>query len=186
MMTRLLLPLCVAALAVSAERDTRIADAAQRGDRVAVEALLREKADVNSAGGDGSMARHWAADHAARQSLARTLLRAGANVNAVTRVGALTPLHIAATSGAADVVEALLTGGAQPNTAASDGATPTLAAAAGDARSVGLLLDRGADPNALEAAHGQTALMFAASANRASVIKVLLARRRSEDLHQGG
>ncbi|HXA52315.1 MAG TPA: ankyrin repeat domain-containing protein [Candidatus Acidoferrum sp.] len=176
MMTRLLLPLCVAALAVAAEHDTRIADAAQRADRAAVGALLREKADVNSAGGDGSTALHWAAYHADAE-LARTLLQAGANVNAVTRVGALTPLHLAATNGAGDVVEVLLKAGAQPNTAASDGATPLMmAAAAGDARSIGLLLDRGADANALEAAHGQTALMFAAAKNRAATVAVLLRR----------
>src|SRR5258708_31707736 len=106
MMTRLLLSLCVAVLAVAADRDTRIADAAQRADRAAIGALLREKADVNSAGGDGTTALHWAAYHADAE-LARTLVRAGANVNALTRIGALTPLHIAATNRAADVVEAL-------------------------------------------------------------------------------
>ena len=38
-----------------------------------------------------------------------------------------------------------------------------------------MLLDHGADVNAKERAHGQTALMFAAALNRDAVIKVLLA-----------
>jgi uncharacterized protein len=44
-----------------------------------------------------------------------------------------------------------------------------------DAPTVQALLERGADPNVRETAHGQTALMFAASSNRVSVIEVLLA-----------
>ncbi len=44
-----------------------------------------------------------------------------------------------------------------------------------DVQEVKALLDRGADPNALESAHGQTALMFAAAENRVSVIELLLA-----------
>src|SRR5205823_133777 len=39
-----------------------------------------------------------------------------------------------------------------------------------------VLLDRGADVKAREAAHGQTALMFAAALNRDEVIRILMAR----------
>ena len=51
-----------------------------------------------------------------------------------------------------------------------------LAAASGSAQSVTLLLDKGAEVDAREAAWQQTPLMFAASLGRAEVIRVLLAR----------
>ena len=38
-----------------------LADAVQRGDRQAVLALLKARADVNSAQADGATALHWAA-----------------------------------------------------------------------------------------------------------------------------
>ena len=49
-----------------------------------------------------------------------------------------------------------------------------LAAASGDVDSVTALLEHGAEVDALEDAQGQTALMFAASYNRAQAIRVLL------------
>ena len=47
------------------------------------------------------------------------------------------------------------------------------AAASGSADAVKLLLDRGADVNAKESAHGQTAVMFAAALDRDAVIRLL-------------
>jgi ankyrin repeat protein len=38
-----------------------VADAAQRGDTAAVQALLKDGADVNAAQGDGMTALHWTA-----------------------------------------------------------------------------------------------------------------------------
>src|SRR6266700_6602822 len=72
-----------------------VADAAQAGDRSAVQNLLRQAADVNAAQSDGMTALHWAAmrDDA---PLAETLLYAGANVKAATRLNAYTPLLLAA------------------------------------------------------------------------------------------
>ena len=66
-----------------------------QGNRDAVRALLKQAADVNAAQGDGMTALHWAAmkDDA---DLAQTLLFAGANVRATTRIGAYTPLILAA------------------------------------------------------------------------------------------
>ena len=43
----------------------------------------------------------------------------------------------------------------------------------GSAAAVKLLLDRGAQINAKESVHGQTALMFAAALNRADAVKLL-------------
>ncbi len=56
------------------------------------------------------------------------------------------------------------------------------ASQAGHAATVRALLDASADVNAVEAAHGQTALMFAATADRAEVVTLLLARGASADV----
>ncbi len=69
-----------------------VADAAQRGDREAVKALLKHATDVNAAQGDGMTALHWAAMNGDVE-LAQMLVYAGANVKATTRIGAYTPLY---------------------------------------------------------------------------------------------
>ncbi len=45
----------------AAPGDTRLADAARQNDRAAVQALLKQGADVNAAQADGMTALHWAA-----------------------------------------------------------------------------------------------------------------------------
>ena len=50
------------------------------------------------------------------------------------------------------------------------------AAHSGSTDAVRILLENGADPNVKETANGQTALMFAAAADRIDVVKLLLAR----------
>src|SRR2546423_3547630 len=72
-----------------------VADAAERGDVAAVRTLLTQAADASAAQGDGMTALHWAAQHN-DASLAALLLTAGANIRATTRLGAYTPLHLAA------------------------------------------------------------------------------------------
>ena len=164
------------ALLLAAARDTWVAGAAERGDRTRVLQLIASKADVNSSQGDGTTALHWAA---AKEDLEMTkaLLAAGASVKAVTREGLMTPLMMAAMSGSAPVLDALLRAGADPDIAKSNGTTPLmLAAAAGKVDAVQVLLDRGAKPNSREGSHGQTALMFAAGTGRADVIRLLLTR----------
>ena len=63
-------------------------------------ALLAEGKDVNAAQGDGMTALHWAAMHGDAE-LTATLLYAGANVRATTRLGGYTALHLAAQAGQA-------------------------------------------------------------------------------------
>jgi ankyrin repeat protein len=154
-----------------------VADAAARGDREAVRALLKQGADVNAAQGDGMTALHWAAERG-DAALAEMLLYAGANVAAMTRIGQYRPLHLASQAGSAPVVRALLQAGADPSArTTTSGVTPLhLAAASGNAEAVTLLVDRGADVDAAESEWGQTPLMFAASYNRADAIGVLLRR----------
>ena len=47
---------------------------------------------------------------------------------------------------------------------------------AGSTESVRMLIENGADLNVKETANGQTAMMFAAAADRVDVVKMLLAR----------
>lgn len=151
-----------------------LADAAQNDDQQAVAALLRQKADVNAAQGDGMTALHWAVVNG-DAALVKTLLAAGANVKAATRDEGLTPLFLASSAGRAGIAEELLKAGADPESADALGTTALMAAArSGSVDTVKALLNHGAKINATES-HGQTALIFAASQNRADAITFLVA-----------
>src|SRR5215510_9772330 len=75
-----------------------IADAAMRGDRADVLAMIKQGADVNAPQGDGVTALHWAARQGDAE-LVTALVGAGANARAATRFGVFTPLHLAAERG---------------------------------------------------------------------------------------
>ena len=153
-----------------------VADAASKGDREAVRALLKKGLDVNEAQGDGTTALHWAAIKGDAE-LAQMLIYAGANLRATTRLGAYTPLYLAARGGHSAVVAALLAAGADAKARTSNGTTPLMiAAAAGDTKSITSLIENGAEINATDTAKGETPLMFAAGFNRAEAVKLLLAR----------
>jgi ankyrin repeat protein len=167
--------LCLSALIHAAAPATSVVEAAMQGNKEAVRALLKQGADVNSALGDGMTALHWAVQKGDIE-LAQTLLYAGANVKATTRIGAYTPLLIASKNGNAAMIETLIGGGADPNMATSNGTTPLMfAAQAGSPAAVKMLIDRAADVNAKEKVKGETALTFAAAYGRADVIRVLTA-----------
>ncbi|MCU1381369.1 MAG: hypothetical protein JWL71_66, partial [Acidobacteria bacterium] len=161
----------------AAPSPSAVADAAMKGDRDAVRALLKQGADVSAAKGDGMTALHFAAERG-DAAMAEMLVYAGANVAAVTRIGQYTPLHLASRAGNVAVVQALITAGAAVSARTStSGVTPLhLAAASGSGEVVTLLLDHGADADAKESEWGQTPLMFAAADNRVEAIRVLLAR----------
>src|SRR6478736_8578785 len=86
----------------AAPSTTPVADAAMKGDRDAVRALLKQGADVGAAQGDGMTALHWAAERG-DAAMTEMLVYAGANVAAVTRIGQYTPLHLASQAGSAPV-----------------------------------------------------------------------------------
>mgnify|MGYP006195855645 CR=1 FL=1 len=174
--------LCATAL-LQAASNAPVADAARRGDRDEVRALLQQGADASAAHGDGMTALHWAAERG-NAEIAEMLVYAGANLSAGTRIGQYTPLHLASRAGSASVVKTLLDAGAGAAARASNsGVTPLhLAAASGNPAVVTLLLDKGADANATESEWGQTPLIFAAAANRVDAIRVLLARGARPDV----
>ena len=158
---------------LSAAPSSPIADAAMQGNREAVRSLLKQAADVNAAQGDGMTALHWAAmkDDA---ELAQTLLFAGANVKATTRIGAYTPLILAAKNGNAAVIAPLLKSGADVNGPTSNGTTPLMfAAASGNVDAVRLLVEAGANVNDKDAVRGLTPAMYAAASDRAGVLELL-------------
>jgi uncharacterized protein len=155
--------------------DSRLSDAAARGDKAAVHSLLQQGVDIDGAQGDGSTALHWAAFND-DLDLVKALIAAGANVKVTTREGAITPLFMACQNGNAAMIEVLLKAGAGANSVKANGTTALMmAAASGSAPAVKVLLDHGATVNAKESVHGQTALMFAAALNRDVVVKTLLA-----------
>src|SRR5918993_134332 len=151
-----------------------VAEAAMARDREAVKTLLKGGADVNAAQGDGMTALHWASRNGDAE-LAQMLLFAGANVKATTRLGGYTPLMMAAEQGHANVIAALLTGGADAKTANLMGTTPLmLAAASGNPQAITTLVENGAEIEAREKTFGQTPLMFASATNRVDAITALI------------
>ena len=168
--------LCLSALLSGAvPPESPVADAAMRADLDKVRILLKAGADVNVAQGDGMTALHWSAENRSVE-MAAMLIYAGANVEAVTRIGGYTPLHLASRSGSAAIVQELLEAGANPTVASSaGGATPLHFAASASSRgSVISFLDHGAEIDARESDWEQTPLMFAASLGSTEIVEMLL------------
>ncbi len=158
---------------LAATGDTRLIDAVKNGDKAAVLALLKQRVDVNAPQGDGATALHWAVH---RDDLTTTdlLIRAGARANVANDL-AVTPLFLACTNRNGAMVEKLLAAGANPNATLVRGRTVLMECArAGDLRAVKALLARGADVNAKESGHDQTALMWAVAQQHPQVVEALI------------
>jgi ankyrin repeat protein len=155
-----------------------IADAAMRGDRADVLAMIKQGADVNAPQGDGVTALHWAARHGDADMIA-ALVAAGANARTATVVRRVYAAAPRGERGSAPIVKALLAAGSPVDARTSTGATPLMfASASGDTAAITALLDKGADVNARETDRLQTPLIFAAAANRLDAVKLLVASRR--------
>ena len=151
-----------------------LADAAEKMDRPAIRAMLKQRVDVNAPQADGMTALHWAVYHDAVE-IAELLLGAGADVKAANRYG-VTPLSLACTSRDGVLVERLLAAGADPNAPLAGGETPLMTAArTGAVAAVSALLARGARVDATDDRRGQTALMWAAAEGHAPVVQALIA-----------
>ena len=151
-------------------------EAVKAGDAALVRALLDhdESAGPNVAAADGTTPLHWAV-HLDNDTVAETLIAAGAEVNATTRYG-VAPITLAATNGSDTLLRRLLEAGADPNHLSGDGETPLMTTARGGVvAAIQLLLDHGAQADAVEGWRGQTALMWTASQDNAAAASTLLA-----------
>ena len=169
----LLFVLLVALVGAGPSADVTLVQAVKSGNVPTVRAMVKGKADANSAEPDGTTALHWAVQNGSLE-MVDLLIRSGAKVAAANRYG-VTPLTVACTAGNAAIVERLLAAGADPNRTLSDGETPLMTAArTGSAETIKALIARGANVNAREQRKGQTALMWAAAENNVAAIRALI------------
>ena len=180
-----LLFLAIATTFVVGAGKSEIADAAQKGDRAAVQKLIQQKVDVNAPQVDGATALHWAV-YRQDVELADMLIRAGANVKAVNRTN-VTPLEMAALYGNAALLDRLIKAGADPKHRGPNGETMVMFAARnGNPAAITVLLEAGADVNARETVRGTTALMWAIEQKHPEAVKVLLAAGADVGAKSGG
>ncbi len=166
--------LWVLIVSVASGAGSDVADAAQRGDRAAVQKLIQQKVDVNAPQVDGATAVHWAV-YRADDQLLDVLIRAGADVKATNREG-VTPLAMASLYGNAAMIDRLIKAGADAKQRGPNGETMVMFAARnGNPKAVTVLLEAGADVNARETLRGTTALMWAVEQKHPEAVKVLLA-----------
>jgi ankyrin repeat protein len=154
--------------------DPSLVDAAKRGDRDAVRAMLRKAPQVNQTSPDGTTALHWAAENNDRE-LVELLLKAGAKATAVNRYG-VQAIALAAVNGNAAIIDALVKAGADVNSALPEGETVLMTTArTGHVEALRTLIAGGADVNARDTSRGQTALMWAAARDNANAVRELVA-----------
>ncbi len=103
----------------------------------------------------------------------KTLLEAGADVNAKNNAGGTALMQAAGSRRDNSTVRVLLDAGADVDAKANDGVSALMVATNGHTDSVRALLDAGADVNA-KANHGLTALMGAAANGRTDSVRALL------------
>jgi ankyrin repeat protein len=165
--------LLLALLGVGPSADVTLVQAIKNGDAASARALVKAKADANSAEPDGTTALHWAVRNG-NVEMVDLLIRSGAKVATANRYG-VTPLSLACTSGNAALVERLLAAGADPNGVLPDGETVLMTASrTGSLDVLKALIARGANVRARERRKGQTALMWAAAENNVAAIRALV------------
>ena len=161
-------------VAMAAEADPPLVDAAAQQDTASVRALLTAGVDVNTRQPDGATALHWAA-HWNDLQTADLLLTANAYVNAANDHG-VTPLALACENASVAMVERLVQAGANPNLAQTSGLTPLMIAArTGNATVTEILLARDATVNASVQKTGHSALMWAVGEGHHDAVQLLVA-----------
>jgi ankyrin repeat protein len=165
--------------------DTRLVVFARAGNRVAIESALRRKTDAEVAEAlrahdmygttpliAAVLGHHW--------DLAEELLARGASPHAVNLLGT-SPLSVAAVAKNTNIAKKLLDRGASPNTPDGSSRALTESATLGCAPMLELLLDAGADINAVDA-QSRTALFLACNGSFEDVASFLLDRGANPNL----
>lgn len=130
--------------------------------------------DLNQTEPDGTTSLHRAVQQD-RLDMVKTLISAGANVNAKNRYG-VNPIVLAATNGNASITAELLKAGADVQVRVPETGSVLMAAArTGNPEVIKLLLAAGADVNFAESGSGQTPLMWAAAEGHPEAVQALLA-----------
>ena len=175
-----LAPLLAVTALLAQNADFRLIEAVTSGDRESARSLLKQGVNVNQKQLDGATALAWAV-HYDNLELVKLLIAAGADVNAANDYG-VTPLALACDNGSVVMVETLLNARADPDRPRLSGETPMMTCvyrgSVGGARA---LLARGANVNAAETRHGQTALMWAAEHKHPDLVRVLI--EHGADVH---
>jgi ankyrin repeat protein len=161
--------------------DTRIHDAATKGDFATVRAILEKQPEmVNARDNDGQTPLHIAAKNG-RTEVARILLEKRADVNAKDRLQG-TALHWAVAFGQPDVAEVLLAKGAEVDATMKTGFTPLhYAAWTGRKDLAEMLITKGAAVDR-KSTSGCTPLHLAASRGKREVAKLLVAKGARTDI----
>jgi ankyrin repeat protein len=148
--------------------------AAMEGDAAKLQSLLNKGADVNTARADGVTALLEAIFYNNNPHAIDVLIRAGADVNVSDSYG-VNLLHLACLNRDAELVQKLLSKGADANRAKITGETPLLTCSnTGTIDGVSALLTHGAKVNAKESKEDQTALMWASSEGYGNVVNLLV------------
>jgi len=149
-----------------------LVDLAEYQDWDALQASISSE-DVNAVQPDGMTALLWAAYYD-QTDVARLLLNAGATPNVSSRYG-ITPLIQAAMNGNSEMISMLIDAGADVDASTPEGDNAILnAARTGAVQGVQALIDAGADVNYRDGYLFQTPIMWAAAANQAAVVEVLI------------